>query len=80
MRDWRNGAILINLCVMGQENTLAMKTVTDFAKCMSTRWKATGRCCDPGFVPTGESRKKNCRATWDSSSSFITLGNAAKRC
>ncbi len=36
---------------------------TGSARCMSTRWKDSGRCCGVGFALTEESRKKACRCT-----------------
>jgi hypothetical protein len=44
------------------------------AKCMSTRWKVSGRCCVPGCGLTGEFRRKACRSLWVSLSSFIMSG------
>jgi len=58
----------------------ATRTVTASARCMSTRWRGSGRCCAPGCVRIGVSRRTSCRTTSASSSSCTMRADAAKPC
>ena len=53
---------------------------TAFARCTSTRSRASGRCCAPGCVRTEASRKTSCRTISASSSSCTTRAGVEKPC
>ena len=65
---------------MGAASMPATRTATASARCTSTPWKGSGRCCAPGCVHIGASRKTSCHSTSASSSSCTMLGDAAKLC
>jgi hypothetical protein len=58
----------------GPASSLVTTMEMDSARCMSTHWKGSGRCSVRGSGRTEESRRRACRCTWVSSSSFITSG------
>ena len=50
---------------------------TASARCTSTPWRGSGRCCARGSAPTGGSRRRSCRSTSPSSSSCTTPAGKA---
>ena len=75
-----SGATATRRSATRRGSTPATTTGTGSARCMSTPWKGSGRCCGRGSAPTGESRRRACRCTWGSSSSFTTSGHVARGC
>jgi len=55
-----------------------MEMEMDFAKFTSIRWKAFGRCCDPGSGHIVVSRKKSCRTISRFFNSSTTHANEEK--
>ena len=54
--------------------------VTASVRCMSTRWRGSGRCCGRGCVRIAGSRRRDCRCIWASSSSCTTSVGGARPC
>src|SRR5215210_8763129 len=79
-RALRLGATGTRRSVTPAVNTPATRTGTASARCTSTPWKASGRCCAPGCARTAASRKTSCPCTSASSSSCTTRADAAKPC
>ena len=63
-----------------RESTPAMKTVMVSTKCMSIRWKASGRCCALGCAHIAAFLRKSCRFTWGSLSSYTMSDGVAGPC
>jgi transposase len=76
--DW--GYDHVTVCHAAGEFARDATTVTGSARCMSTPWRDSGRCCGVGCVPIGGSRRRSCPCTGGSSSSCITFGRVAKHC
>jgi transposase-like protein len=56
------------------------RTATVSTKCMSTRWKVSGRCCALGCAPIAAFLRKSCRFTWGSLSSCTMSDGVAEPC
>src|SRR3954453_17921370 len=78
MPGWRPGVTGTRPSATGAASMRATRTATASARCTSTRWRASGRCCAPGFGRTAASRRKSCRCTGASSSSCTTPAAGAK--
>src|SRR3954470_6921487 len=72
------GATSTRRSVTGAANTPATRTGTGSARCTSTRSRVSGRCCALGSARIGASRKRSCRTTSASSSSYTTRAAGAK--
>ena len=72
------GVISIRRSVTVRENTRVTRMAMAATRRMSTPWKASGPCCDPGSGLIAASRRRNSPSTSASSSSFIMCANAAE--
>src|SRR5215212_6331299 len=74
------GAISTRRSAMPGVSMPATRTGTASARCTSTPWKGSGRCCAPGSARIGASRKTSCRSILDSSSSYTTRAGVGEPC
>jgi hypothetical protein len=74
----RSGATCTRASATAGESMHGTRTVMAFMKCASTRWKAFGLCCAPGWSLIGVSPKNLCPTSLDSSSVSITQDSEVK--
>ena len=75
-----HGDMIISVSTMDGANTPEMKMATAFVKCMSIRWKGSGRSCGVGCARIGAFLKRNSPCTSVSLSLCTTSDSEAKRC
>src|SRR5258708_14813489 len=68
----------IKRSITPRPNTLEMRTTMAFVRCMSTPWKAFGRCCARGYAHIAAFLRNSYRCTWDSLNSYIMFVGAAR--